>query len=418
MALSKDVIFLNRVSEQIPQSGAGTLQPRRLLPISAAIPRAEVLEAPILQSELTSDTADIYALTLCGGAGSVEDPRLCDYCFLSSQQLKSRNMMDMGTFEEIVDWLDDGSPVTTLSLLGGEFPYNPNAKAMVMQGHERGYNLHIVTNGSPEFRDLISDRDVLKVMRDPERDNLVAVSMDSLSSSVNDQYRGRGATARALETIDMLSSGRGLDIPFRINATVMRPAMEGLPQLYRYAEDIGALAVLVHFPSNVGRGKGQFKLRLEPQYTDDFKRYNEIPGLAEWANIVVRGVAEYVREHRRRPDFTVSCERGYMFLGTSLAEMTRCDLADKSASLQFAPRISTENRDIPVVSCGLNMAQANTYSAYILRDGIMYARAGKSELRDARWGNSAKCPMTLGQVHDRYTSCIYSRVQEGEVSAI
>jgi MoaA/NifB/PqqE/SkfB family radical SAM enzyme len=328
-------------------------------------------------------------------------------------------MMDMETFDEILDWLDDeSSPVNTLSLLGGEFPYNPNAKDMVLRGHERGFNLHIVTNGSPEFRELIQDPEVLEIMKDSEQDNLVAVSMDSLSPLVNDEYRGRGAAANARQAVRLLSPEGGLGVPFRINATVMRSAMEGLPVLYRYAENAGALAVLVHFPSSVGRGKGQFKRRLEPQHTEDGRRYNEIPSLAEWANVVVGGVAQYLRDYRQRPDFTVSCERGYMFLGTSVAEMTRCDLADKSASLQFAPRISAENRDIPVVSCGLNMAQASTYSAYILRDGTMYVRAGKSELRDARWGNSGRCPMTLGQVHDRHTSCIYSRVEEGEVSAI
>jgi MoaA/NifB/PqqE/SkfB family radical SAM enzyme len=406
------------MSERLQVNGIEMPQEHRPLPILARIPRAEV-DMPVLQNELTADTANIYALTLCGGAGTVEDPRLCEYCFLSTQQLKSDNMMDMGTFDEILDWLsDDSSPVTTLSLLGGEFPYNPNAKAMVQRGHERGFNLHIVTNGSHEFGELISDPDVHEIMKDPERDNLVAVSMDSPLSAVNDRYRGRGATVNALETIGLLSRRWGLDIPFRINTTVMRPAMKDLPLLYRYAEDIGAMAVLVHFPSSVGRGKGIFKRHLEMQYAEDGISHNEVPDLVEWTNIVVKGVAEYLRDHRRRADFTVSCERGYMFAGTSRREMTRCDLADKSASLQFAPRISAENPDIPVVSCGLNMAQANTYSGYILRDGTMYKRAGKSELRDARWGNSAACPMTLGQRPDRYTSCIYSRVQEGEVSAI
>jgi MoaA/NifB/PqqE/SkfB family radical SAM enzyme len=129
-------------------------------------------------------------------------------------------MMSMDTFNTILDWVRrDGNSIETISLLGGEFPLNPNAKEMLLEAYDRGLNTHIVTNGSSAFRELIKDPDVADVLRDPGRDNLVAVSLDSLSRSVNDEHRGKGAYNNAQDTLAELSH-QERSIRFRINATV------------------------------------------------------------------------------------------------------------------------------------------------------------------------------------------------------
>jgi hypothetical protein len=387
---------------------------RRLLPLvelTSSATGVEVAGDPLIPSDLKTDSIDIYTNTLCHGAGSEGDDKLCDYCFLSSSQLKSRNMMSLESFDMILDWsTTEGSPITTVSLLGGEFALHPEAKKMIKRVYGAGLDLHIVTSGSDEFRELLEDDEIVRILRDESRHNLVAVSLDSLSEKVNDKHRGQDAAQKALATIKALNRTGG-EIPFRINATVTRSAINGLYELYDFAQNSSAQAVLVHFPSTVGRGSrwqqgqgplAQYLSKSEVPRDDIPYAFDQTDGWGEWSDAVQWAADVYNKRKITRPGFRVECEDGY-------GSVRKCYMLERSTSLQFLPQISSSNLDMPVVACGLNMATANTESAYILRNGGLYQRGGSSELTRARDGmaeNRGECPLQI----DTRKACIYDRL--------
>jgi|GEM_PF-2333844 len=373
----------------------------RPLPIVAL--NTESADDPLQPGDFAVDGVDIYTNTLCHGAGTEGDDRLCGYCFLSAAQLKSKNMMGQDHVDSILDWATQpNSPIETASLLGGEFPLHPDAKEMVHQVDDAGLNVRIVTNGSWAFRKLLQNDDVVEVLKADNRDNLVAVSLDSLQPEINDRYRGKGATENALATIAMLGEKQ---IPFRVNATVMKAAIDGLWDLYGFARQEGAQAVLVHFPSMVGRGRRWDRLpnmRTHKQI--------EIPTSGatfdephEWEDSV-RWSAKVYNAKRIPEDssFRVTCEDGY-------GKVQNCRLLERSGSLQFLPP-NPQTGEMPVVACGLNMATAATESAYLFRDGSLFTRAGITELSRARARGTTydhRCPLRPRTS----LACIYDRLE-------
>jgi MoaA/NifB/PqqE/SkfB family radical SAM enzyme len=362
---------------------------------------AEVYPKPLAASDFASDSVDIYTNTLCYGAGDAADPRLCNYCFLTTGQLKDPTMMGPETYEEILTWITQpNSNIHTISLLGGEFALNPNADTMIYRAYREGLNIHIVTNGSKEFRELLDNKDIVEMLRDPEYNNLVAVSLDAVTPSINDAQRGIGASKNAQTTIEELRSP-GKDsflkggIPFRINATLTRPAMDGLKDLCGFAKMTGAESVLIHFPSDAGRGRSLSKQRNSLDYTKEISR-----DYAEWSRVL-----RWVQAYRQRTGLQVECEMAYLALGGE----HNCAMAQRTSSLQFAPRTSATNPDIPVVACGLNMDKANTESAYLLRNGTLYERANpNSELHRASPSEKEGCPLRSSQAET--LGCIYTRL--------
>ncbi|HEV2403180.1 MAG TPA: hypothetical protein VGS08_03185 [Candidatus Saccharimonadales bacterium] len=239
------------------------------------------------------------------------------------------------------------------------------------------------------------------------RANLIAVSLDSIDSDVNERHRGERATEKAVATIAALRRP-GREIPFRINATITRSAIGGLYELCDFAQDQGAQTVLVHFPSTVGRGqRWEFSPTLSPRGRLDRVEKSEIPNnYGEWSKVLTI-VDSYNRRYTTRHGFRVECEYGYDYLAAA-----QCYMLERSTSLQFAPQLGLTNPDIPVVACGLNMDTAATESAYILRCGELHQRAGISELQKAQRGiaelalTERRCPLRNG----KQPGCIYDRV--------
>jgi MoaA/NifB/PqqE/SkfB family radical SAM enzyme len=324
-------------------------------------------------------------------------------------------MMSLSSLDRQLAWLNTGgSPVTTVSLLGGEYTLHPYAKEIMQRTYNAGFNIHIVTNG--RFQELLEDDEVIDMLRDASRDNLVAVSLDSIMPELNDKYRGVGATHLAVTAIAALKE---LSIPFRINATPTQNVLDhfGLFALYDFAEEQGAKEVLVHFPSTVGRGT-RWKLR-DPSYRGGHSRevpigvFPQLSGAnASWGGMRVDTyfrMKDRLKAGEWRDDFNIVIEDG-------IGDTSECEMLERKSSLQFAPQISFSDSDIPVVACGLNMARARTYSAYILRDGLLKEREGPSELTDARriWDERSRderrCPMNP----ELPCKCIYASFDYSE----
>lgn len=391
--------------EQSPlffEAKADDLRPRKLLPLVAI--NTDSCETPLHPHDFNMDGIDIYTNTLCYGPGGRHD--LCSYCFLSTSQLKSRNMMSLEDVDDILGWATrEDSPITTVSLLGGEFALHPKSRDIAAKVYDAGLNTHIVTNGSPAFWYMMDDFGMISRLRDRERDNLVAVSLDSLTPEVNDKYRGRRAHNNAMLTIDML---RRQNIRFRVNATVMQGAVEGLEDLFDFAQEKGAEEVLVHFPSSAGRGR-RFPVGTEGNdelYRRRIARNETFLNAEDWQFYVSHTASLYNKDNITRQGFRVKCEQGFDLTFT-------CHLQERSSSLQFLPPSNAANGAMPVVSCGLNMDRADTTSAYLFRDGELYTRPGVSELSVARVAGHGggkrgfyECPLMQGTGR----ACIYERI--------
>lgn len=378
---------------------------KRLLPtVSAGPEQEEVLgcqaeiandNQPLYPSDFSDDSIDIFTNFLCYGAGNEEHACLTTYCFLTTAQLHSRNMMNLDSIDQILGWTKSGpnsvgKAICTVSLLGGEFALHPDAKEIIKRIWIAGFNFRIVTNGSSQFRELLNDDDVVTMLRDESRNNLVAVSLDSITEEENDRNRGIGATKMALATIDTLNRS-GREIPFRINATPLLNCVDGLPKLFRRAEELQAKAVIVHYPDSVGRGRS---LVPGPQS----RKITQQPRQRDWEK-VLKDVFAFNQQIRLHSDFSVRCEPGF-------AAVDHCHMIERSSSLHFAPQISDDRGTfIPVAGCAFSMESIDSDSAYIMRDGMLSERRGSGQLETAkrRLGKTAFCPLYDGR------ACIYER---------
>ena len=365
----------------------------RLLPLAVerqrqSAERAEVCGEPLWPSDFSDDSMDIFTNFLCYGSGSEGHVCLTTYCFLDTKQLKNKNMMSLESLSQILGWaLSEPGHIKTVSLLGGEFALHPDAKEIIRRVWTAGFNIRIVTNGSEQFQALLDDDDIVGMLRDETRDNLVAVSLDSITEADNDKNRGPGATKLALATVAKLNRPEQ-EIPFRINATPLLNCVDGLPALYKCAEKLRARRVVVHYPDAVGRGRS---LVPGPQSHKAPRQ----PDPDTW--VKVRAAADtFNRSHPSRKGF-VRCERGF-------AEVLHCHMSERRSSLHFAPQVSDEQGlFVPVGGCAFSMESIDTDSAYTLRGGELNERKGPSQLNTVRQllGKTASCPLYPGR------GCIY-----------
>jgi MoaA/NifB/PqqE/SkfB family radical SAM enzyme len=351
----------------------------------------------LVPSDFSDDSIDIFTNFLCYGAGSEDRPCLTTYCFLNAAQLKSKNMMSLEWLDRITGWAKSDRVGTepgtfrTVSLLGGEFALHPHAKEIIGHLWAAGFNIRIVTNGSKQFQTLLEDDDVVDILRDETRDNLVAVSLDSVVEEDNDKNRGPGATRMALNTVEKLNRP-GREIPFRINATPLLNCVNGLPALYRRAEELNARRLIVHYPDAVGRGRS---LIPGPQSN----KLSQQPDPVVWRKVRADAALYNQNCTERQSSFRVRCERGF-------GEVPYCHMVERRSSLHFAPQISDGRGSYitPAGACAFSMEHIDTESAYILtEEGKLYARKGSSQLTTARQvlAKTACCPLFPGR------ACIY-----------
>jgi hypothetical protein len=167
--------------------------------------------------------------------------------------------------------------------------------------------------------------------------------------------------------------------------------------------------MLVHYPSPVGRGQSLY--RNDRSTKDQLK----LPSSRDWGR-VLKDVISFNRLEARN-GFRVSAELGFLAVHTVDGEIRqkdpyRCDLRNRKSSLQFSNK--DKHGDIPVVACGVSMAQAATTSAYILRDGEMWRRAGASELDtvERKATGASGCPLLDkdSPYDEERFGCIYERL--------
>lgn len=308
-------------------------------------------------------SVDVYVTSQCN--------RRCTYCFLPSDFFASGLRMSVEAFSDVVAWCLRYS-VDGITFLGGEPSLHPSFADMVSLASGRGLDVRVVTNGARRFQRFMESG--LIGLHNLSR---VAVSLDTLDEAVQDGFRGRGAWRDAMDTIRLL---RHHGVLFDINVTGVRPVLDGIGALIRFADEEGCRRVNVHWPSSIGLGADLAA--------------DHIPDREEWQK-VVRTIAERVET---RPDFFVEIERGFLAEDDRL---TGCALEDFS-NLQILP-------DGRAYRCGLLVDQEGMASLAMTGDQLLMTRAGFGEelLKSSTPSGCDACPAVQA---DGRRACIYDKV--------
>ena len=337
-----------------------------LLPSGMARPVTELAAA-----DFAANSIDIYLTSVCN--------RQCTYCFLSDSFFASRQHMKVSTVQEIIGWAV-GSLVEEITLLGGEPALHPDFAEIVALISETGLRIRIVTNGSCRFRKAIRDDATAAAIA------RVAVSLDAPIPAVFDALRGHGAFRDIDLTIQQLKQqGK----PFDINCTVVNSSLPYVDQMLRFAEDIGARRINIHWFSQVGRARTQ--ARDEAVSPDDWRQ-------------VIDLVGGYIPE---RKDLIVDCELGFAF-GNRGENLKMCAVRDRT-NLQFLP-------DGNVFSCRM-LVDRPDLAGYVWREGGLHQRQAESEVTRT-FAPGSGCPMRATAIPAVYQTdgtapvplCIYNRL--------
>jgi MoaA/NifB/PqqE/SkfB family radical SAM enzyme len=349
---------------QATRSTERTLLP--LFPAGMAGPVTELAAADFAVSSI-----DLYLTSACN--------RQCTYCFLSDSFFASRLHMKVSTVKEIIAWAV-GSMIEEITLLGGEPALHPDFAEIVAVISNAGLRVRIVTNGSHRFRKAISEEAAASAIA------RVAVSLDAPIPAVFDALRGHGAFRDADLTIRQLKrQGKAFDI----NCTVVKSCLPYIGQMLRFAEDIGARRINIHWFSQVGRARTRAR--------------DEAVSPDEW-----RQVLELVREYvPMRNNFIVDCELGFAF-GNRGENLKMCAVRDRT-NLQFLP-------DGNVFSCGM-LVDRPDLAGYFWREGGLHLRQAESEVTRSLAPHSG-CPMRATATPATHQNgdmapvplCIYNRL--------
>jgi molybdenum cofactor biosynthesis enzyme MoaA len=322
-------------------------------------------DAPVQPSpngNLTS--VDAYVTSQCN--------RRCGYCFLPADFFSSGARMSMDLFAGVVAWSRQHG-AGEITLLGGEPSLHTSFADMVALADEQGLKVRVVTNGARSFQRFLSSSAV-----GPHNLSRVAVSLDTLDETLQDQLRGPGASQDALATISML---REHGVPFDINVTAVRSVLDHLDELILFAERKDCRRVNIHWPSTMGLGS---KLTV-----------GQIPEQDEWEKLV-HSVESRIED---RPGFFVEIERGFLAEGEPF---TACALTDFS-NLEVLP-------DGRAYRCGLLVDQVDMASMSMVGDQLNFTNLGFGEelVRSSMQLSCDSCPVMQ---MDGRRACIYDKIR-------
>jgi MoaA/NifB/PqqE/SkfB family radical SAM enzyme len=201
----------------------------------------------------------------------------CDYCYMYPFLQKARNItevMSRGFLDELVcHFVDTGSGLDRLTLLGGEPTLHPEITDMVNDLAEMPIReLRMTTNGT-SLHYLELDR--LKQNAFAH----VSVSIDGIAADVNDATRGKGSFHRIIRTMSQYVQA---GVRLSANYTVTNINVDSLLEVARFFRDIGVSIVNFHRASMSGNA---------------YKRPELIVNARQW--VAVRdGLLLHIRKNR------------------------------------------------------------------------------------------------------------------------
>lgn len=274
-------------------------------------------------------------------------------------------------YGQILSW-SQRYGIGEITLLGGEPSLHPDFAKMMGMAHDQDMKVRIVTNGNRKFRRLVETMEIR-----PDNVSRVAVSLDSMDGRTQDGLRGSMAWRDAQLAIELLQKH---EIPFDINVTALKPALDSLEEMIDFAGEAGCRRLNVHWPSSIGIGR---ELPAE-----------QLPNKDEWLNLVDK----IEKRVEKWPGFFVEIERGFLSDGQALSG---CALNDFS-NLEIFP-------DGRTYRCGLLVDRPELASLSFADGGLTYSQpqAGEQELASLAVSACDSCPALAAG--DR-RACIYDKV--------
>ena len=305
-------------------------------------------------------SVDLYITGRCN--------RRCSYCFLPREYLESRVLMPDELFEHALDWAT-ARDTEEITLLGGEPSLHPRFTSWLDLIASRNLRCRIVTNGAQQFQRAVDEGSVSA--SNVER---VAVSLDTVEAEVQDRLRGPRAHADAFATVAILHKA---EIPFDINSTATRSVLPSLKELLKFADDVGARRLNVHWPSTIGLGTD-----LEEA---------ERPLEHEW----LAAIAE-VEAFRPRTEMFIEIERGFLssapFKGCALTAPTNIQIFPDGRAILCG--LGTDRDDWPALRLGPSGLES--------LPGVSIERQLEQRIRS----NCSSCPA----VDEPGRACIYDKI--------
>ena len=158
----------------------------------------------------------------------------------------------------VIDQIAEINRHALLILTGGEPLLRPDILEVSRYASDAGFLVVMGTNG------ILLDDDIVKQMLDHGVSG-AGISLDSYSAQEHDQFRGvDGALEGALKGIEALSRHR---VQFLVQTSVTRMNMDKIPQMVKYAADLGAKVFNLYFLVRTGRGKTVMDLMPEQYET-------------------------------------------------------------------------------------------------------------------------------------------------------
>ncbi|MGR3220602.1 MAG: radical SAM protein [Candidatus Anammoxibacter sp.] len=202
----------------------------------------------------------------------------CAHCYIdSSEQTKIEssadatinptNNLELSTDEclNIIDQIAEVNPRIIIILTGGEPLLREDIFDLIKYAKDKGMTVFLGSNGC-----LFND----KVIENLKASGItgVGISLDSLNTNIHDSFRGtKGAWDGAVKAALMCKES---NIGFQIQTTVTNKNINEIPDIIKFANDIGASAFQLFFLVCTGRGQGLTDI-TPAQYEDTLTKLYE-----------------------------------------------------------------------------------------------------------------------------------------------
>lgn len=276
-----------------------------------------------------------------------------------------------------------------LILSGGEPLCRPDLDALVTRAAAMGMATVLGTNGtllSADRAHCLADRGLVAV----------GISLDSLVSRRHDEFRGmKGAWRVAIEGIE---SARRAGLEVQIQMTLNAGNVGELPQVVRFARDVGARLLTVFFLVCTGRGEGLADLSPE-QYEQVLRSLAREPECG--VMVRPRCAPTFRRVLAQTKPESILLESG---AGTCMAGRTYCRITPNGGvtPCPYLPLVAGRLRER---SFGEIWFAAPLLQA--LRKPILQGRCGACEYRELCGGCRARAFAANGEILAEDPWCTY-----------
>ncbi|MDD3135214.1 MAG: radical SAM protein [Methanoregula sp.] len=183
-------------------------------------------------------------------------PLKCSHCYMDAGEKEAEEVLSTQEAFAVIDQIRaTGKPVVVLS--GGEPLLREDIYDIARYGTVQGLRMVMGTSG------YLIDRDTAMKLRESGI-RAVAISLDSVDSSVHDAFRGLfGVWERAVHAIGHC---RDAGIAIQINMSVMRSAIHDVEEVIGLGTSLGVRDYQLFFPIPTGRAR-----HIEPRSPQEYE---------------------------------------------------------------------------------------------------------------------------------------------------